>query len=168
MHVCAWNRGDTPVCVRACVRLHVHAGSTGKEGVMMVSFLNLLRVGLDSGLLLLKWRAFGFHNISKRLFFPVRHVRTFLCSLLTCSCPDIQVNYGGVATHNSPHIVFVSEPANAANVHIFGPGVEKGVKCNTPTHFNIDCRDAGQGILYYMKWEVKQVLLYMIMVGFWI
>jgi hypothetical protein len=44
----------------------------------------------------------------------------------------------------------VSEPANAAKVQIFGPGVEKGVKCNTPTHFNIDCRDAGQGILYYM------------------
>lgn len=57
----------------------------------------------------------------------------------------IQVNYGGVATHNSPHRVFVSEPANAAKVHIFGPGVEKGVKCNTQTHFNIDCRDAGQG-----------------------
>jgi hypothetical protein len=44
----------------------------------------------------------------------------------------------------------VSEPANAAKVHIFGPGVEKGVKCNTETHFNIDCRDAGQGTLYYM------------------
>lgn len=62
----------------------------------------------------------------------------------------MQVNYGGVATHNSPHRVFVSEPANAAQVHIFGPGVEKGVKCNTDTHFNIDCRDAGQGILYYV------------------
>jgi hypothetical protein len=61
------------------------------------------------------------------------------------------VNYGGVATHNSPHRVFVSEPANAAKVHIFGPGVEKGVKCNTQTHFNIDCRDAGQGIVHYMK-----------------
>jgi filamin len=57
----------------------------------------------------------------------------------------VQVNYGGVATPNSPYRVFVSEPANAAKVHIFGPGVEKGVKCNTPTHFNIDCRDAGQG-----------------------
>jgi hypothetical protein len=64
------------------------------------------------------------------------------------SCPDVQVNYGGVATPNSPHRVFVSEPAVAANVHIFGPGVEKGVKCNTPTHFNIDCREAGQGMLY--------------------
>ncbi|XP_021916472.1 filamin-A isoform X3 [Zootermopsis nevadensis] len=63
----------------------------------------------------------------------------------TGSRHTVQVNYGGVATHNSPHRVFVSEPANAAQVHIFGPGVEKGVKCNTETHFNIDCRDAGQG-----------------------
>lgn len=63
----------------------------------------------------------------------------------TGSRHTVQVNYGGVATPNSPHRVFVSEPANAANVHIFGPGVEKGVKCNTPTHFNIDCREAGQG-----------------------
>ncbi|XP_023712514.1 filamin-A isoform X3 [Cryptotermes secundus] len=63
----------------------------------------------------------------------------------TGSRHTVQVNYGGVATHNSPHRVFVSEPANAAKVHIFGPGVEKGVKCNTDTHFNIDCREAGQG-----------------------
>jgi filamin len=70
---------------------------------------------------------------------------------LPCSCPDVQVNYGGVATPNSPHRVFVSEPANAAKVQIFGPGVEKGVKCNTPTHFNIDCRDAGQGMLQSIR-----------------
>lgn len=81
----------------------------------------------------------------------MRNFCTFLCSLLTSSWPDIQVNYGGVATHNSPHRVFVSEPANATKVQIFGPGVEKGVKCNTDTHFNIDCRDAGQGILHYTK-----------------
>jgi hypothetical protein len=122
---------------------------------MMISFLNLFRVGSYSRPLLPQWRGFGFDNISKLFCFPW-DVCTFLHSLLTCSCPDIQVNYGGVATHNSPHRVFVSEPANAAKVHIFGPGVEKGVKCNTQTHFNIDCRDAGQGILHYMKWEVKQ------------
>ncbi|XP_069693768.1 filamin-A isoform X2 [Periplaneta americana] len=72
---------------------------------------------------------------------------TFTCEYVpkTGSRHTVQVNYGGVATRNSPHRVFVSEPANASKVHIFGPGVEKGVKCNTPTHFNIDRRDAGQG-----------------------
>nr|CAD7264189.1 unnamed protein product [Timema shepardi] len=58
---------------------------------------------------------------------------------------DVQVNYGGVATKNSPYRVYVSEPLNASNVHVFGPGVEKGVKSNLPTHFNVDCREAGQG-----------------------
>ncbi|KAF4527938.1 hypothetical protein B566_EDAN012831 [Ephemera danica] len=55
----------------------------------------------------------------------------------------IQINYGGVSTNNSPYRVYVTEPTNAANVHVFGPGVEKGVKSNSPTHFNIDCRQAG-------------------------
>nr|CAD7196862.1 unnamed protein product [Timema douglasi] len=58
----------------------------------------------------------------------------------------VQVNYGGVATKNSPYRVYVSEPLNASNVHVFGPGVEKGVKSNLPTHFNVDCREAGQGL----------------------
>lgn len=57
----------------------------------------------------------------------------------------VQVNYGGVSTRNSPYRVFVTEPLNPAKVQVFGPGVEKGVKSNTPTHFNIDCREAGQG-----------------------
>ncbi|XP_039299021.1 filamin-A isoform X2 [Nilaparvata lugens] len=57
----------------------------------------------------------------------------------------VQVNYGGVATNKSPYRVIVSQPLNPSRVQIFGPGVEKGVKSNTPTHFNVDCRDAGQG-----------------------
>lgn len=32
-------------------------------------------------------------------------------------------------------------------VSAFGPGLEKGVKSNTPTHFNVDCREAGPGKL---------------------
>lgn len=32
-------------------------------------------------------------------------------------------------------------------VSAFGPGLEKGVKSNTPTHFNVDCREAGDGDL---------------------
>lgn len=56
-----------------------------------------------------------------------------------------QVNYGGVATKNSPYRVYAAQPLNPAAVQVFGPGVEKGVKTNSPTHFNIDCRDAGEG-----------------------
>ncbi|XP_053627228.2 filamin-A isoform X8 [Cherax quadricarinatus] len=57
----------------------------------------------------------------------------------------VQVNYGGVATENSPYRVFVTEPSDPGAVKVFGPGVERGVKSNTPTHFNIDCREAGPG-----------------------
>ncbi|KAK4306993.1 hypothetical protein Pmani_021217 [Petrolisthes manimaculis] len=57
----------------------------------------------------------------------------------------IQVNYGGVSTENSPYRVFVSEPSDPGAVKVFGPGVERGVKSNSPTHFNIDCREAGPG-----------------------
>ncbi|XP_034239661.1 filamin-A isoform X3 [Thrips palmi] len=58
---------------------------------------------------------------------------------------QVQVNYGGVATKNSPYRVYAAQPLNPAAVQVFGPGVEKGVKTNSPTHFNIDCRDAGEG-----------------------
>ncbi len=57
----------------------------------------------------------------------------------------IQVNYGGVATKNSPYRVYVSEPTNPDKVQVFGPGVEPGVKAHTPTHFNVDARQAGPG-----------------------
>lgn len=58
----------------------------------------------------------------------------------------VQVNQGGVAVKNSPFRVYVSAPTDASKVQVFGPGVEKGVKSNTPTHFNIDAREAGPGI----------------------
>ncbi|XP_015175448.1 PREDICTED: filamin-A isoform X4 [Polistes dominula] len=57
----------------------------------------------------------------------------------------IMVNYGGVATKKSPFRVKVAAPFNPAAVTAFGPGVENGVKSNIPTHFNIDCREAGPG-----------------------
>ncbi|XP_014601690.1 PREDICTED: filamin-A-like [Polistes canadensis] len=57
----------------------------------------------------------------------------------------IMVNYGGVATKKSPFRVKVAAPFNPAAVTAFGPGVESGVKSNIPTHFNIDCREAGPG-----------------------
>lgn len=57
------------------------------------------------------------------------------------------MNYGGVSTENSPYRVFVSEPTDPGAVKVFGPGVERGVKSNSPTHFNIDCREAGPGMV---------------------
>ncbi|XP_057654412.1 filamin-A isoform X2 [Diorhabda carinulata] len=59
----------------------------------------------------------------------------------------IQVNYGGVAVKNSPFRVFVGETVDASKVQCFGPGIQDGVKANTPTHFNIDARDAGEADL---------------------
>ncbi|XP_048512213.1 filamin-A isoform X4 [Athalia rosae] len=60
---------------------------------------------------------------------------------------NIQVNYGGVGTKKSPYRVGVAAPLNPAMVQAFGPGLDKGVKTNTPTHFNVDCREAGPGAL---------------------
>lgn len=57
----------------------------------------------------------------------------------------VQINYGGSAIRNSPFRVHVGEPTDSNKVKVFGPGVEKGVKAQVPTHFNIDCRGAGAG-----------------------
>ncbi|XP_011497813.1 PREDICTED: filamin-A [Ceratosolen solmsi marchali] len=59
----------------------------------------------------------------------------------------VMVNYGGVATKKSPYRVKVEAPLNPALVQAFGPGLDSGVKTNTPTHFNVNCREAGPGDL---------------------
>ncbi|XP_033213591.1 filamin-A isoform X3 [Belonocnema kinseyi] len=59
----------------------------------------------------------------------------------------VMVNYGGVATKKSPYRVKVIAPLNPALVSAFGPGLEKNVKSNLPTHFNVNCREAGPGEL---------------------
>ncbi|XP_012059921.1 PREDICTED: filamin-A isoform X4 [Atta cephalotes] len=64
----------------------------------------------------------------------------------------VMVNYGGVATKKSPYRVKIASPLNPAMVSAFGPGLEKGVKSNVPTHFNVDCREAGPG-----KLDIKMV-----------
>lgn len=68
------------------------------------------------------------------------------------------MNYGGVATNRSPYRVFVSQPLNPSRVEIFGPGVEDDVKSKTPTHFNIDCREAGLGIVLITSFSHSVVL----------
>ncbi|XP_059165585.1 filamin-A-like isoform X3 [Physella acuta] len=57
----------------------------------------------------------------------------------------VTITFGGVMIPNAPFRVYVSEPSNPAKVKVFGPGVEKGVKTFSPTHFVVDCKDAGPG-----------------------
>lgn len=52
----------------------------------------------------------------------------------------VEVNYGNVATPNSPYRVKVAAPLNPAKVQAFGPFVEGDVRPNQPTHFNVDAR----------------------------
>lgn len=60
----------------------------------------------------------------------------------------VQINQAGVATKNSPYRVYVSNPTDPCKVQVFGPGVDAPVKCFTPTHFNVDARDAGPGTFH--------------------
>ncbi|CAD1476979.1 unnamed protein product, partial [Heterotrigona itama] len=59
----------------------------------------------------------------------------------------VMVSYGGVATKHSPYRVKVEAPLNIAMLSAYGPGLEKGVKSNIPTHFIVDCREVGSGEL---------------------
>lgn len=52
----------------------------------------------------------------------------------------VHVNYGGVATNNSPHRVYVSAPTNPNKVKANGLWLESDIKANVPTHFNVDAR----------------------------
>ncbi|XP_063704506.1 filamin-A-like isoform X2 [Culicoides brevitarsis] len=59
----------------------------------------------------------------------------------------VDVNFGNVATPNSPYRVKVAAPLNPAKVQAFGPWVDGDVRPNQPTHFNVDAREAGEGDL---------------------
>lgn len=59
----------------------------------------------------------------------------------------VMVNYGGVATKDSPFRTKVEAPLNPALVAAYGPGLEKGLKSNSVVHFDVDCQKAGPGEL---------------------
>ncbi|XP_055382224.1 filamin-A isoform X2 [Condylostylus longicornis] len=59
----------------------------------------------------------------------------------------VEINYGGVATSDSPHRVYVTTPLDPTKVQVMGPWLEPGVKPNVATHFNVDARDAGDAEL---------------------
>ncbi|XP_036366037.1 filamin-A isoform X2 [Octopus sinensis] len=54
----------------------------------------------------------------------------------------VLISYGGVNIPKSPFRVFVQSPSS---VKVYGPGVKPGVKTNQPTHFVVDCKEAGPG-----------------------
>ncbi|XP_053324668.1 filamin-B isoform X1 [Spea bombifrons] len=58
----------------------------------------------------------------------------------------IAVTYGGVGVPKSPFRVNIGQGSHPHLVKVFGPGVEKtGLKANEPTHFTVDCTEAGEG-----------------------
>ncbi|XP_072136559.1 filamin-B isoform X1 [Mobula birostris] len=58
----------------------------------------------------------------------------------------IAIAWGGVNIPNSPFRVNIGQGSHPQKVKVFGPGVERaGLKANEPTHFTVDCSEAGEG-----------------------
>ncbi|XP_021099603.1 filamin-B isoform X8 [Heterocephalus glaber] len=58
----------------------------------------------------------------------------------------IAVVWGGVSIPHSPYRVNIGQGSHPQKVKVFGPGVERsGLKANEPTHFTVDCTEAGEG-----------------------
>ncbi|XP_006631014.2 filamin-B isoform X2 [Lepisosteus oculatus] len=74
----------------------------------------------------------GTYNCSYTPTSPIKHT--------------IAVAWGGVNVPNSPFRVNVGKGSHPHKVKVFGPGVERtGLKANEPTHFTVDCTEAGEG-----------------------
>uniref|UniRef100_A0A8C2DA27 Filamin B n=1 Tax=Cyprinus carpio TaxID=7962 RepID=A0A8C2DA27_CYPCA len=62
----------------------------------------------------------------------------------------LAVTWGGVSVPNSPFRVNVGKGSHPHKVKVFGPGVERsGLKAHEPTHFTVDCTEAGEGDVSY-------------------
>ncbi|XP_077308129.1 filamin-B isoform X3 [Lithobates pipiens] len=58
----------------------------------------------------------------------------------------VVITWGGVSVPKSPFRVNIGQGSHPKKVRVFGPGVEKtGLKANEPTHFTVDCTEAGEG-----------------------
>ncbi|XP_062400673.1 filamin-B [Sardina pilchardus] len=58
----------------------------------------------------------------------------------------VAISWGGVSVPNSPFRVNVGKGSHPHKVKVYGPGVERtGLKANEPTHFTVDCTEAGEG-----------------------
>ncbi|KAI1890363.1 hypothetical protein AGOR_G00152960 [Albula goreensis] len=73
---------------------------------------------------------------------------TYACSYTptTPAKHTVTVAWGRVSVPNSPFRVNIGKGSHPHKVKVFGPGVERsGLKANEPTHFTVDCTDAGEG-----------------------
>ncbi|XP_040215154.1 filamin-B isoform X2 [Rana temporaria] len=58
----------------------------------------------------------------------------------------VVITWGGVSVPKSPFRVNIGQGSHPKKVRVFGPGMEKtGLKANEPTHFTVDCTEAGEG-----------------------
>ncbi|XP_066474121.1 filamin-B isoform X2 [Tiliqua scincoides] len=58
----------------------------------------------------------------------------------------IAVTWGGANVPQSPYRVHIGQGSHPQKVKVVGPGVERtGLKANEPTHFTVDCTEAGEG-----------------------
>ncbi|XP_063517101.1 filamin-B isoform X5 [Pongo pygmaeus] len=73
---------------------------------------------------------------------------TYACSYTPVKAikHTIAVVWGGVNIPHSPYRVNIGQGSHPQKVKVFGPGVERsGLKANEPTHFTVDCTEAGEG-----------------------
>ncbi|XP_062977412.1 filamin-B isoform X3 [Elgaria multicarinata webbii] len=58
----------------------------------------------------------------------------------------IAVTWGGANVPNSPYRIQIGQGSHPQKVKVIGPGVERtGLKASEPTHFTVDCTEAGEG-----------------------
>ncbi|KAL8212536.1 UNVERIFIED_CONTAM: hypothetical protein K2H54_050177 [Gekko kuhli] len=58
----------------------------------------------------------------------------------------LAVTWGGANVPSSPYRVQIGQGSHPHKVKVIGPGVERtGLKANEPTHFTVDCTEAGEG-----------------------
>ncbi|KAJ7994428.1 hypothetical protein DPEC_G00249170 [Dallia pectoralis] len=58
----------------------------------------------------------------------------------------VAVTWAAVSVPNSPFRVNIGKGSHPNKVKVYGPGVERtGLKANEPTHFTVDCTEAGEG-----------------------
>ncbi|MGH0144446.1 UNVERIFIED_CONTAM: hypothetical protein FKN15_002794, partial [Acipenser sinensis] len=73
---------------------------------------------------------------------------TYACSYTPTKAikHTLAVAWGEGSVPNSPFRVSVGKGSHPQRVKVFGPGVERsGLKANEPTHFTVDCTEAGEG-----------------------
>uniref|UniRef100_A0A8C2H7Y5 Filamin B n=1 Tax=Cyprinus carpio TaxID=7962 RepID=A0A8C2H7Y5_CYPCA len=72
----------------------------------------------------------------------------------------LAVTWGGVSVPNSPFRVNVGKGSHPHKVKVFGPGVERsGLKAHEPTHFTVDCTEAGEGNVTSAGFKINKLTI---------